>query len=200
MQKGQDNESPGKLETGRITDFVGEDKSEVSPDKYRGRLRLFLIVAALVVILDQLSKLWINVNRPQTELLPGFLDLVYVENTGAIFGLFHNHTEVFIALGIAGVIVILVFLRYFPPATTLGAVSFALILGGAVGNLIDRIHTYPSSFVIDFISIHWRKLFYWPAFNVADTALTVGILVLIYYFYKSRVFGKAYERNDEPQD
>ena len=200
MQKGQDNGSPSKLETSKIPDLVSEDKSEVSPGKYRGRLRLFLIVAALVVILDQLSKLWINVNRPQTELLPGFLDLVYVENTGAIFGLFHSHTEVFIALGIAGVIVILVFLRYFPPATTLGAVSFALILGGAVGNLIDRIHTYPSSFVIDFISIHWRKLFYWPAFNVADTALTVGILVLIYYFHKSRVFGKAYERNDEPQD
>jgi signal peptidase II len=200
MQKGQDNGSPSKLETSKIPDLVSEDKSEVSPGKYRGRLRLFLIVAALVVILDQLSKLFINSNRPQVELLPGFLDLVYVENTGAIFGLFHNHTEVFIALGIAGVIVILVFLRYFPPATTLGAVSFALILGGAVGNLIDRIHTYPSSFVIDFISIHWRKLFYWPAFNVADTALTVGILVLIYYFYKSRVFGKAYERNDEPQD
>ena len=200
MQKGQDNGSPSKLETSKIPDLVSEDKSEVSPGKYRGRLRLFLIVAVLAVITDQLSKLWIGANRPQIELLPGFLDLLYTENTGAIFGLVHNHAEVFIALGIAGVIVILVFLRYFPPATTLGAVSFALILGGAVGNLIDRIHTYPSSFVIDFISIHWRKLFYWPAFNVADTALTVGILVLIYYFHKSRVFGKAYERNDEPQD
>lgn len=197
MQKGQDNGSPSKLETSKIPDLVSEDKSEVSPGKFRGRLRLFLIVAALVVILDQLSKLWINVNRPQTELLPGFLDLVYVENTGAIFGLFHNHTEVFIALGIAGVIVILVFLRYFPPATTLGAVSFALILGGAVGNLIDRIRL---GYVIDFINIHVQELLHWPAFNVADTALTVGILVLIYYFYKSRVFGKAYERNDEPQD
>jgi signal peptidase II len=197
MQKGQDNGSPSKLETSKIPDLVSEDKSEVSPGKYRGRLRLFLIVAALVVILDQLSKLWINVNRPQTELLPGFLDLVYVENTGAILGLFHNHSEVFIALGIAGVIVILVFLRYFPPATTLGAVSFALILGGAVGNLIDRIRL---GYVIDFVSLHLRDLFRWPAFNVADTALTVGIVVLIYYFYKSRVFGKAYERNDEPQD
>lgn len=197
MQKGQDNGSPSKLETSEIPDLVSEDKSEVSPSKYRGRLRLFLIVAALVVILDQLSKLWINVNRPQTELLPGFLDLVYVENTGAIFGLFHSHTELFIALGIAGVIVILVFLRYFPPATTLGAVSFALILGGAVGNLIDRIRL---GYVIDFINIHVQELLHWPAFNVADTALTVGILVLIYYFYKSRVFGKAYERNDEPQD
>lgn len=199
MQKVQDNGPPSKLAADRIPDFVGEDRSKPPQSKYRSRLTLFLIVAALVVILDQLSKLFINSNRPQVELLPGFLDLVYVENTGAILGLFHNHTEVFVALGIAGVIGILVFLRYFFPATTLGVVSFALILSGAIGNLIDRIHTYPSSFVIDFISIHWRKLFYWPAFNIADAALTVGIFALIYYFYKSRVFWKAYERNDRPQ-
>lgn len=199
MQKVQDNGPPSKLAPNRIPDLAGEDRSKVPQSKYRSRLTLFLIVTALVVVLDQLSKLFINGNRPQIELLPGFLDLVYVENTGAIFGLFHNHTEVFIALGIAGVIGILVFLRYFFPAITLGVVSFALILSGAIGNLIDRIHTYPSSFVIDFISIHWRDLFYWPAFNVADAALTVGILALIYYFYKSRVFGKEYERNEKPQ-
>jgi signal peptidase II len=202
MQKVQDNGPPSKLAADRIPDSAGEDRPKPPQSKYRSRLTLFLIVAALAVVLDQLSKLWIRTNLPQTakiELLPGFLDLVHTENTGAIFGLFHSHTEIFVALGIAGVIVILVFLRYFFPATTLGVVSFALILSGALGNLIDRIHTYPSSFVIDFISIHWRKLFYWPAFNIADAALTVGILALIYYFYKSRVFGKAYERNDKPQ-
>jgi len=191
-----DNGPPGKLVPSKIPDLVREDQSKVSPSKYRGRLRLFLIVVALVVALDQVSKLWIDANRPQMELLPGFLDLLYTRNTGAIFGLFHSHTELFIALGIAGVIVILVFLHYFPPATTLGVVSFALILSGAVGNLIDRIRL---GYVIDFVSIHWRDLFRWPAFNVADTALTVGIIALIYYFYKSRVFGKAYECNDKPQ-
>jgi signal peptidase II len=196
----QDNGSPNKLRARKITDFVSEGKSKVSPGKYRGRLRLFLIVAALVVALDQLSKLWIHTNQPHIELLPGFIDLIYVENTGAIFGLFHSHTELFIALGIAGSVIILVFLHYFPPATTVGMVSFALILGGAVGNLIDRIHTYPSSFVIDFISIHWLERFYWPAFNIADTALTVGIFMLIYYLYKSGVFRKAYERNRRPQN
>ncbi|HXZ94533.1 MAG TPA: signal peptidase II, partial [Dehalococcoidia bacterium] len=63
---------------------MGEDKSKVSPSKYRGRLRLLLIAAALVVALDQLSKLWIK-NRPPVQLLPGFLDLVYVKNYGALF-------------------------------------------------------------------------------------------------------------------
>jgi signal peptidase II len=192
-----DNGSPSKLGVRKITDFVGEDKSKASPGKYRGKLRLFLIVAALVVALDQLSKLWINTNRPQTELLPGFLDLVYVENTGAIFGLFHSHTELFIVLGIAVSVIILVFLHYFPPATNVGMVSFALILSGAVGNLIDRIRL---GYVIDFIIIHVQELFRWPAFNIADTALTVGILTLIYYFYKSGGFRKAYERNHKPQN
>jgi len=192
MQKGQDNGFPSKLVTSKITDSVGEDKSKVSLGKYRGRLRLFLIVAALVVTLDQLSKLWINANQPQTELLPGFLDLVYVKNYGAIFGLVHSHTELFIALGIAASVIILVFLYYFPPATTVGMLSFALILSGTVGNLIDRIRL---GYVIDFISLHIHELFHWPAFNVADAALTVGILTLLYYFYKSGVFRKAHERN-----
>lgn len=192
----QDNGSPSKLGVRKITDFVSEDKSKVSPGRYRGKLRLFLIVAALVVTLDQLSKLWINANRPQMELLPGFLNLIYAENTGAIFGLFHSHTELFIALGIAASVIILVFLYYFPPATNVGMVSFALILSGAVGNLIDRLRL---GYVIDFISMHWRD-FFWPAFNVADAALTVGILILIYYFYKLRVFRKAHEHNHRPQN
>jgi signal peptidase II len=130
-------------------------------------------------------------------LLPGFLDLVYVRNYGAIFGLFHSHTELFIALGIAGSVIILVFLYYFPPATTVGTVSFALILSGAVGNLIDRIRL---GYVIDFISIHLQDLFHWFPFNIADAALTVGILMLLYYLYKSGVFRKAYERNHRPQN
>jgi len=197
MQKGQDNGFPSKLVTSKITDSVGEDKSKVSLGKYRGRLRLFLIVAALVVILDQLSKLWIDANRPQIQLLPGFLDLVYVENTGAIFGLVHSHTELFIALGIAASVIILVFLYYFPPATNVGMLSFALILGGAVGNLIDRIRL---GYVIDFISFHVHELFHWPAFNIADAALTVGILMLIYYLYKLGGLRKAYERNRKPQN
>ena len=181
----------------KTPDFVREDQSKGCAAKDRGRLALFLIVALLVVLLDQLSKLWIDANRPHTELLPGFLDLVYVENTGAIFGLLHTHIQVFIALGIAASIAILVFLYYFRPTTTLGTVSFALILSGAVGNLIDRIRL---GYVIDFVRLHLHELFSWPAFNVADTALTVGLILLIYYLYQSGVFRKENERRLKPQD
>jgi signal peptidase II len=196
----QDNGSPSKLEVRKIPDFVGEDKSKVSRGKNRGKLRLLLIIAALVVAIDQLCKLWVRVNLPPTDrivLLPGFLDLVHVENTGAILGLLSNHTEILIALGIAGAVIILVFLYYFPPATTAGMLSFALLLSGVVGNLIDRLHL---GFVTDFISIHWLERFYWPPFNIADAAVVVGVFILIYYFYKLGVFRKAYERNHRPQN
>jgi signal peptidase II len=176
---------------------VDEDKPKVTRGIRRGKFRLLLIVAALVVALDQLSKLWVRANSPQIELLPGFLDLVLVRNDGAIFGLLSSQTELLIALGIVGLLLILGFLHYFPPATTLGTLSFALILGGQVGNLVDRIHL---GHVIDFIRIYVQELFSWPAFNIADAAITVGIATLIYSFHKSGVFTKVYEQNHRPQD
>ncbi|MFO7773605.1 MAG: signal peptidase II [Dehalococcoidia bacterium] len=176
---------------------MGEDKSEVTRGRHRGRLRLFLLVSALVVALDQLSKLWVRANSPQIELLPGFLDLVLVRNDGAIFGLLSSQTGLLISLGIVGLLLILVFIHYFPPATTVGMLSFALILGGQVGNLIDRIHL---GHVIDFIKFYVQGLFSWPAFNVADAAITVGIVTLIYSFRRSGVFTKVYEQNHRPQN
>lgn len=166
-----------------------------------GKLRFFFAGAALVVVVDQLSKLWVATNSaqisPEVELLPGFLDLVYVENTGAIFGLLSNQTAPLIALGIAGSLVILLFVLYFPPPTSLGTVSAALILGGQVGNLIDRIRL---GYVVDFIDIHLRELFSWPAFNVADAAITVGIFALVYSFHKWGMFSGAYEQSNQPQN
>jgi signal peptidase II len=196
MQKVQDNGRPSELTSNRTTDFAGENKSEICAHKRRAGLRLLLIVTGLVVIFDQLTKLWINANRPQTVLLPGFLDLVYFENTGGLFGLFHGHTQVFTGLGIASVIAILVFLYYFRPSATVGVVSFALILSGAVGNLIDRIRL---GYVVDFVRMHVREVFFWPAFNVADAALVVGLLALIYYFYRYGLSRKTHECNPKPQ-
>jgi signal peptidase II len=175
---------------------VSEDKSKTSAINSRARLRLFIILTALVITADQLSKLWINANRPQTALVPGFLDLVYVRNSGAIFGLFHGHVALFIALSIVASIAILVLLYYFPPVTNVGAIAFALILSGIVGNLIDRIRL---GYVIDFVAFHVHELFHWPAFNVADAALVVGVFTLIYYFYKWGASRKSHERGLKPQ-
>ena len=194
-----DNGSPSKLEARKITDFVSEDKSKVSPGKYRGRLRLFLIVAALVVALDQLSKLWITAHLKLGESLPltDRLSLTYVGNTGSAFGLLANQAFLLIIIGIAGLLVIVLFLRYLSVATTLSMVSIGLILGGAMGNLTDRLRF---GYVTDFVDFRLWSNFHWPAFNIADAALTVGILMLLYYLYKSGVFRKAYERNHRSQN
>jgi len=196
MQKEQGNGPLNELEGRRIADSVGEDKSNVSLSGHRGKLGLFVIVVALVVVLDQISKLWVRTNSPQIELLPGFLNLIHVENYGSAFGLFANQTFLLIAISLVCLLIILIFLRYLAPATTLSLVAIALILGGAIGNLIDRLRF---GYVTDFIDIHLQNLIHWPAFNIADAAITVGITTLLFSFYKSGVFRKAYEQNSRPR-
>jgi len=199
MQKGHDSESPSKLETDKIAGFVGEDRSSVSSDRQRRRLGLFLIAAALVVTFDQLSKLWIRAHLALGESLPitDRLSLIHIRNTGSAFGLLANQTFLIIIIGIASLLVVLLFLRYLSQVTTLSMVSIGLIWGGAVGNLIDRLRF---GYVTDFIYFRLWGDFHWPAFNIADAAITVGVFVLIYSFYKSGVFSKEYERNHGPQN
>jgi signal peptidase II len=160
---------------------------------------LCLIVIALVSASDQLSKLWIR-----THLAPGEslnitdrLSFIHIENTGGVFGLLANQTFLIIIISIAGLLFILLFLRYLSPATKLSIVSISLIMGGAVGNLIDRIR---SGSVTDFIHFRLWGDFYWHTFNIADAAIVVGVFVLIYSFYRSGVFRKAYGRDHGPQD
>ncbi len=199
MQKGQDNESPTALETSKTSDSLGEDRSKVCPDIQRRRLGLFLIVAALIVTFDQLSKLWIRAHLALGESLPltDRLSLTYVGNTGSAFGLLANRTVLLIIIGIASLLIVLLFLRYLSQVTTLSMVSIGLVWGGAVGNFIDRLRF---GYVTDFIYFRLWGSVYWPAFNVADAAIVVGVVVLIYSFYKSGVFSKDYERNHGPQN
>ena len=163
------------------------------------RVTLCLIVIALVSAADQLSKLWIRAHLELGESLSitDRLSLIYIGNTGSAFGLLANQTFLIIIISIAALLFILLFLRYLSPATTLSIVSIGLIMGGAVGNLIDRLRF---GYVTDFIYFRLWGNFHWPAFNIADAAITVGVFVLIYSFYRSGVFRKAYERNHRPQD
>lgn len=198
MQKGQDNESPGNLETAKTSGFLGEDESRAS-DRQRRRLGSFLIVAALIVAFDQLSKLWIRAHLALGESLSitGRLSLTYVGNTGSAFGLLANQTFLVTIIGIASLLLVLLFLRYVSRTTALSMVSIGLIWGGAIGNLVDRLRF---GYVTDFVYFRLWGDFHWPAFNVADAAITAGIVVLIYSFYKSGLFSREYERNQGPQN
>lgn len=155
----------------------------------RRKIGLLLVTAASVFALDQLSKIWVRANSPQVELLPGFLDLVRVENYGSAFGLLANETFLLVVAGVATFFVVLLFLRCLAGTIDLGTtLSLALILGGAAGNLTDRIRF---GYVTDFVSIHLLELFHWPVFNVADACITVGVFSLVFFLHRSGAFRKA---------
>jgi signal peptidase II len=137
---------------------------------------IFLGIAILVVAADQLSKGWIQSNFYPGQSVPetGFFRLTYAQNTGAAFSIFFGRTEILAVVSIIGVILILAynFLMYrrFPFLNTrLNKVALGLILGGTVGNLIDRLWLH---YVRDFLDIGP-----WPVFNVADSSTVVGVII-----------------------
>jgi len=187
------------LRPDRIGDFVvDKDNSKLSVRDSIKRATLCLLVISLVIASDQLSKLWIRTHLALGESFPitDRLSLIHIRNTGSAFGLLANQTFLIIVISIAALVFILLFLRYLSPATTLSIISISLIMGGAVGNLIDRLRF---GSVTDFIYFRLWGNFHWPAFNIADASIVVGVFVLIYAFYRSGVFTRAYERNNKPQ-
>ncbi len=134
------------------------------------------LVVLLTVAGDQLTKSAIRAALRPTQsipLIPSVLHLTYVQNTGAAFGLFQGYTGVFILLSVAVTAWILaVFLRTRSPMPRLTATGLALVLSGALGNLIDRVRF---GYVVDFIDIR-----IWPVFNVADSAITIGVGLLLW--------------------
>ncbi len=159
---------------------------------------VFYLAALLVVIADQLSKWWIN--QLSSNLAAGgslfelgFFHIRRISNTGAAFGLFQDHSFLLTIVDVIGVMAILlvalVFYRQFPFLhNRLGKLSLGLVLGGSIGNLIDRLRL---GAVTDFIDFR-----VWPAFNIADASITVGVILLAY----SLIFltGAGSTRPDSP--
>ena len=137
----------------------------------------FLLIASIIVTLDQISKEWIRFNIPVNDSLPeiGNLVIVHIQNTGSAFGLFSNQAFLLSIVAIAGLIVVLIFFRYFSELGLLGGIALSFIFAGALGNLIDRLKF---GYVTDFIYVRLWGDFFWPAFNVADSAITVGAISL----------------------
>ena len=143
---------------------------------------LFLIIAAFVVAIDQLSKQWVRSHLDLHETVPiiGCLSLAHVRNTGAAFGLFANQAFLLTLIAIVGLVAILLFYRYLSRAGLLSSFALGLVFGGAVGNLIDR---FRFGYVTDFIDVRLWRDFHWPTFNVADSAITVGSIVLAVFIF-----------------
>ena len=153
---------------------------------------VFLVTALLAVIADQLSKLWIRSNLALGESIPetGFFRLTHIHNTGAAFGIFQDHSLILAIIAITGACIILFLVlfmyRRFPILNTLpGKLSLGLILGGTIGNLINRLSL---GYVIDFIDFS-----FWPAFNIADSSAVVGAFLFAYLLIR---FARQSEHSD----
>jgi len=139
---------------------------------------IFFLIAIFVVAMDQTTKHWIRTKLALGEAFPevGCVQITHVQNTGAAFGLFTQQTIFLSIAAVIGLIVILMFYRYLSGYSMLGTVALGLIFGGAIGNQIDRINL---GHVTDFILVRLWDNVYWPTFNVADSAITVGVIVLV---------------------
>ena len=145
--------------------------------------RRIALVAASIVVADRLTKLWIVGSLPlggAIPVIPGFFSIVYLRNPGAAFGMFAGldsplRETLLIAIAIVAVAVLVQLIRATSPEQRLHRLAAASVIGGALGNLYDRIF-YGE--VVDFLYFYWRD-FYWPAFNVADSCITVGAALLV---------------------
>lgn len=144
------------------------------------------VIAASVVVLDQLTKFLVMRSIPKfgfIPVIPGFFDLTHVRNPGAAFGILAGahgawRTAFFLIVSAAALTVIAVLVRR--TTDRLSITAYALIAGGAVGNLIDRVRFGE---VVDFLNVYiWKGVAFldpWPTFNIADSAITVGVGLLV---------------------
>ena len=157
----------------------------LSPARPRtGRRLLIPGVAALVVIADQASKTWALHHLPPDRHLVGPVWLVLTFNSGAAFSLGRGVTPIVEAIVVVLVVWLLVFSRRASRVASVPqAVGLGLLLGGAAGNLIDRIFRHHHGAVIDFLdAVRVGSHDWWPVFNIADAAIVVGVIILILSF------------------
>lgn len=141
----------------------------------------FYLPAVAVVVLDQITKHLFWNNGRNYELIPGWFNITLVKNAGAAFGMFQGARWFFIGASVVAVVLIVYVARKLPAAERLRRLWLGLILGGAVGNLIDRALTGE---VIDFLQIGVSGR-YWPVFNVADMGVSIGAAMLILHALRS---------------
>ena len=150
--------------------------------KWRGFL--LPVVAILTLVVDRISK-WVVMDSLKlgeswnpVAALERWVSLTYVTNTGAVFGLFPDHGVIFMVIAVVVIAAIILYYRHLPGAQWLVQISLGLQLGGALGNLVDRLRY---GHVIDFIDFK-----VWPVFNVADSSIFVGVVILAFHLLRDR--------------
>lgn len=142
----------------------------------------YLIITIVILAIDQLSKYWAVISlKPviMIEVIPGFFRFTYATNRGVAFSLFAdsemNVRVIFAVISIIAALIVLLYLAWTPAEKVLSSTALALLLAGIVGNLIDRVRLGE---VIDFIDVHLADKYTWPTFNIADSAICIGAILL----------------------
>jgi signal peptidase II len=176
---------------GGVRDIVDQTgPEEMNIGKPRNSIWKLALIAGCVIILDQVTKLIIIKTLPlydKITVIPGVFDIVHYLNPGGAFGLLAGVSSnfrhlFFIVVAILALGLVFYFYRSTPVTHRFLSVAFSMIFGGAVGNLIDR---FRFGRVVDFLDFYVKN-WHWPAFNVADSAITVGIGIFIFHL----LFGK----------
>jgi signal peptidase II len=150
----------------------------------------YLLIALTVILLDQIAK-WLLVFRlplyGTREILPGFFRLWHVRNPGAVWGFFSGHQgglvpKIITLLSIFSLLLIGYFFLKIDAHCRLELLSFSLILGGAVGNIIDRLRL---GYVVDFLDCYFKG-HHWPTFNIADSFISIGVTILILSLWRGK--------------
>ncbi len=136
-------------------------------------------ISSVIIVIDQVTKAVVRAHLPlhaSRTIVPGFLDFTHVQNTGAAFGLlnaaeFPFKTTLIALVATVALVGIAAYAAQLSPHQRIARIGLALVLGGAVGNLIDR---FTAGYVVDFVDAYWRNFHFW-AFNVADSAISVGV-------------------------
>ncbi|MCB0420129.1 MAG: signal peptidase II [Bdellovibrionales bacterium] len=155
----------------------------------KNKYLILAAVAGFIIALDQWTKIYVHTNFTLGEsvrVIKDFFNLTYVRNTGAAFGMFREAQETFrtiffLSIPPVAVIIILFILKGLTDKDRLQIVALSSIFGGALGNYIDRLRF---GYVIDFLDFHYKTFYTYPAFNVADSAIVGGVIVLMVIMFQ----------------
>jgi signal peptidase II len=164
--------------------------SQIGSFRLTAKSKLVFGWVTVILIADQLTKFIVDQTIPLHHSIPiidDLFSLTYIRNTGAAFGILSGSAAAFrlpflLLFSTVAIVFIILMLRRLPDRETGLITALAFILGGAIGNLIDRI-AYGE--VIDFLDFYWSR-FHWPAFNLADSFITIGVLITVYYLIKAK--------------
>jgi signal peptidase II len=154
-----------------------------SPQQRHAMRKYFFLIAALVLLLDRLAKWAVATNIPLHDsvvVIPGLFHLTHVQNTGAAFGLFADSSAqwkvgALVSFSVVALVIVSALLWKNSHSLSTTTIGLSLILGGATGNLWDRM---VSGHVVDFLDFYVGS-YHWPAFNVADSAIVIGAILLV---------------------